>query len=384
MERSAAAEPDTSDLLLGGDGEAQTPDATGATKEPGKETAPSESTQGLLCPRCGSKLVSPDGLGWCPKCGYCRSLAEDGAKIGLATATVAQKTSPLGVLEFYELLAKLPPWLCVLLGGAAGLAVLSLIAHLLLPVDSLARALWSTLELVLGLLALFAAQVWSLIVLAPRDDGLSARDLVLSVRLWGLTFRKLPEMRRQVWVGGWGVAAALCSVLIVGGFSYWYQFYKPKKLADKSLLAAIRDAAQGKEKISSLVESVQDFADKQDLTKQKEDKNKPKPDKRPTVQCAVIGYVVEKDKTLSGLVLATLEGDKLRYAGVVQRGFSPEESKELLQRLAPLVRTTPFLPNVRISAIWVNPEIFCEVHQSGYDEAGHLKDPSFYALLDIK
>jgi len=381
MEQSAAAEPDTPALLLQGNEEAAPAlNAPPLKNETGKETAQAEATRELLCPRCSSRLVNPDSLGWCPKCGYCRSLAEDGAKVRLATEPVMQKTSPLGILEFYELLAKVPRWLWVLMGGAAGLACLSLVAHLLLPADSLGRALWSTLQLVLGLLALLGAQVWSLIVLAPHDDGLGPKDLVLSVRLWGLTFRKLPDMRRQVWLGGWGVAAALCSVLIVGGFSYWYQFYNPKKVADKSLINAIRDA--GKEKANSLAESVEDFASKQDLTKQKEDKDKPKPDKRPTVQCAVIGYVIEKDKTLAGLVVATLNGDKLSYAGVVRRGYSAEDTKELLQRLAPLVRPTPFFPNVRISAIWVNPEVFCEVHQSGFDDQGYLKDPSFKALLD--
>jgi hypothetical protein len=348
------------------------------------EAAPAEAGQESPCPRCGGKLVNPTSLGWCPKCGYCRSLAEDGPKVPLSTESPARQTSPLGVVEFSELLAKLPRWLWITLAGAVGILVVSWAADLVLPVESLPRALWSTLQVVLGLLALLAAQVWALIVLAPHDDLLGPKDIVLSARLWGLICRKLPDMRRQLWVGAWGVAAVLCAVGVVGGFSYWYQFYHPKKLADRSLLSAIRDAADGKEKISTLTESIEDFASKQDLTKKKKDeeKDKPKVDKRPTVHCAVIGYIVGEDKTLSGLVLAALSGERLSYVGVVKRGFTPEASKELLQRLAPLVRPTPYFPNLSLSAIWVKPDVLCEIHQSGYDDQGHLKDPNFGGVLD--
>src|SRR5262249_36150457 len=26
------------------------------------------------CPKCGTKLINPENLGWCRKCGYCRSI----------------------------------------------------------------------------------------------------------------------------------------------------------------------------------------------------------------------------------------------------------------------------------------------------------------------
>ena len=33
----------------------------------------------------------------------------------------------------------------------------------------------------------------------------------------------------------------LAALFIVGGLDYWYQFYKPKKIADKTLIQAARD-----------------------------------------------------------------------------------------------------------------------------------------------
>jgi bifunctional non-homologous end joining protein LigD len=99
------------------------------------------------------------------------------------------------------------------------------------------------------------------------------------------------------------------------------------------------------------------------------------------VQCVVIGYLIDPDKTLAGLVLAALDGEELRYAGIVRRGFTPETSKELLKRLSPLVRPTPLIPELQLSAIWVKPQVFCEVHQSGYDDQAHLLNPKFAGLL---
>jgi hypothetical protein len=338
------------------------------------------------CPRCGGKLMNPEGLGWCPKCGYCRSLEEDAAKVPLVAKPVVHKSSPLGVVEFFDLLAKLPRWMWVLLGGMATVAAVSVAGHFYLPNDSLARALWSSIQLGLGALVIFVAQVWALILIAPKDAHLGPKDVFFSIRLWGLTLRRLPEMRRQVWMGGWGVSLIVCAVCVVGGLSYWTQFYKPKKLAQKNLIAAAAAAAaKAANKNKSLEESIQDFADTQDLTKQKkeDEADKPKADVRPTVQCVIIGYTVE-DKVVSGLVLARLDNDKLKYAGVVQRGFTPQASEDLFKRLAPLVQPEPLFPNLKVPAIWVKPSVFCEVRQSGYDDQGRFKDPSFAGLLTEK
>src|SRR5258708_5777213 len=80
------------------DGQAPAPGVMAPDAE--SEAAPAEAGQESPCPRCGGKLVNPTSLGWCPTCGYCRSLAEDGAKIPLSTEPAARQTSPLGIVEF--------------------------------------------------------------------------------------------------------------------------------------------------------------------------------------------------------------------------------------------------------------------------------------------
>src|SRR5437867_13372344 len=54
-------------------------------------------------PRCGGKLVNPGSLGWCMKCGYCKSLEEESAKKVLPTIAPA-RPSPLGIVECLEVM----------------------------------------------------------------------------------------------------------------------------------------------------------------------------------------------------------------------------------------------------------------------------------------
>jgi len=348
-----------------------------------------EQIDEVPCPRCGAKLINPESLGWCSRCGFCRSLEEDAAKMDSVAPGRAPNPSFLGASEFLDLLGRAPRWLWVLLAGTAAIAMLSLVGNLVLPMASLPRAVWSTVQILLGLLGLFGAQVWALFLIAPDDDKVGAKDAIISGRLWGLTFNRLPETRRQVWLGGWSLAAMLLGVFVVGGLGYWTQFYNPKKVADKGLLQAVAQAAMDKGSDKSLEEAVEDFADSQDLTKKDEEKKKEeerkkeeaKIDRRPTVQCVVIGYMVDADKNLTGLVVATLDGERLQYAGTVQRGFTPEASKEILDRLASLKAPSPLIKGLSMTAVWVKPKLFCEVHQSGADKEGHLLNPAFAALL---
>jgi hypothetical protein len=331
------------------------------------------------CPRCGGKLVDPDSLGWCAKCGYCRSLEAESRTV-LEAAQPARAASPLGAAEFGNLVQRLPRWSWILGAGAIVVVLLSVAANQAMPEECLPRALWGTFELLFGLLCILTAQVWSLFILAPDDDKLGSKDIVFATRLWALTFRRLPEMRRQVWLGGWGASAALSAAFIVGGFSYWYQFYKPKKFAERSLISAVNELAKGKDKARSLEEAVQDMASRADDLL----KGKDRQDTRPVEQCVIIGYNVDNKKDLTELVLAGITGDEVRYVGIVKKGFDAEVSQEIVSKLAKLARPEPLLPGLRISALWVQPEVFCEVHSSGRDPDGLLVNPNFAALLEGK
>jgi ATP dependent DNA ligase C terminal region len=388
MESSVTETSDTVELKAGADNSAPALPAEPVAKKSAPAAPPPPAA--APCPRCGGKLTNPEGLGWCPSCGYCRSLDEGPGKTAVAAAQGPHKPSPFGIVEFFEVLGKLPFWLWVLVGGAATVAAISVAADIVLPDESLARALWSSIQVAAGLFGLLAAQIWAFLLIAPESDHVSAKDLILSARLWSMTCRRLPQTQRQVWLGGWSMATVLSAVFLIGGFTYWYQFYHPKKIADKGLIQAIANAARRNVKDKSLEDSLEEFANSQDLTKKKDekkDKEKVKEDTRPTQDCVIIGYTVEMDRErrkekVSSLALATLISGRLKYAGVVKRGIEPRASDELLARLSRLSQPEPFLPGLKIPAvIWVKPQVYCEVRQSGFDLEGHLVEPNFKDLL---
>src|SRR4051794_28944721 len=82
------------------------------------ETEAAAPADPSLCPRCGGKLTNPDGLGWCPGCGYCRSLEEEKAVAPPPPEPAApRKPSFLGATEFGEAMRHVPRWAWPLLGG---------------------------------------------------------------------------------------------------------------------------------------------------------------------------------------------------------------------------------------------------------------------------
>jgi hypothetical protein len=347
-------------------------------------TAPLQQT--VPCPRCGSKLVSPESLGWCPKCGYCRSLEEDAAKVALIKPPV-HKPSPLGAVEFVEALRKVPFWVWVIAGGAAAVALSALVANLVLPAgENFPRALISSIFTALGLFGLWLARAWALILIAPTDDSVGMKDLFLPSKLWIIAFRRLPETKKPIGLLCWSMALSICASSIIGGMMFWTSYYQPKKLANKNLMASVMGAMQGEGKEESLEEAIRDFASSQDLTKGKGDKklvedDPTKPDTRPTMQCVVLGYRLTKKKELTGLVLASDFNGRLKYIGLVETGWTKEQAAELLQRLEPLQQERPLIAGLGLIANWVQPKVFCEVHQSGLSDQGRLIKPRFGNLL---
>src|SRR5262245_18272373 len=150
------------------------PSATATAIDPSPagaaETPPAVAAEALpiagpvLCPKCHNKLVDAVGLGWCAKCGYCRSLEEDSAK--LAVRPVARKTSTGGAGDLVRLVRHVPPWAWLLLGGMALFAAASLLPGRYLAPNSFERAVWCTAQIAVGLVLILAAQFWALLRLA--------------------------------------------------------------------------------------------------------------------------------------------------------------------------------------------------------------------------
>ena len=191
-----------------------------ATTPAPTQGAASERPLRTACPRCETKLVDPAGLSLCPKCGWCRSLAET----RLWSAEPVQTKRPpsrLGGREFLELIWKSPCWLWILAGGLVVVGAVTAAADAVLPPEGLVRALWTTGQIAVGLLFVLGAQAWALILFAPKDDKLGAKDLFLSGRLWGLILKRLPATQWQVGFAVWGLTLAVSGAAWVGGLSYY-------------------------------------------------------------------------------------------------------------------------------------------------------------------
>src|SRR5258708_5443590 len=120
---------------------------------PPKDPATAEA----LCPRCKTPLADPGGLGWCLACGYCRTLAEDCARLPLDRPAVkaAPSRSPLRTTPRQS-----PLWAIVLFAGIALLAVGCYAASRHYPLTPLQRAAWAAIQILAGLALMFAGQCY--------------------------------------------------------------------------------------------------------------------------------------------------------------------------------------------------------------------------------
>jgi ATP-dependent DNA ligase len=99
-------------------------------------------------------------------------------------------------------------------------------------------------------------------------------------------------------------------------------------------------------------------------------------------QCVVIGYQSD-GKSVTGLVVATMDGDRLKLAGVVQEGIGAELGKDLMSRLSRLARDEPLIPGLKIKGtVWVKPGVFCDVSHAGADKQGQFEAAKFKKLMD--
>jgi hypothetical protein len=369
----------------------------GSSYNPALEAAPGSGADSrevdVPCPRCGAKLIDPNSLGWCMKCGYCKSIEEEAQHV---PPPKAQTHSALGVLEFFQMLGKIPGWGWVLISGCLVVLSVSLTANHYLLLESFERALWQAIQIGVGALFVLVGRIWAIMLVTSEEESIGVMDVFFSWHLWKLTIRRLPLTRRPVWIGAWGLTAIICAQSIIGGHEYWYQYYQPKKYARKNLVDIVKAmAAQAEgEETESLEDAIKKFSDPDKLPLKKKGKED-NVDRRPTKECVIIGYLLTDDtEDLAALLVATDGEHGLVFAGIVTMGWTPTMKQNLFKMFATRVRSQPPLPGVTTSAawlrrglqfqeriIWVKPDIFCEVHQSGWDDDGLLMQPNFKGFL---
>ncbi len=108
------------------------------------------------------------------------------------------------------------------------------------------------------------------------------------------------------------------------------------------------------------------------------------------------GYTKNDDssKSFSSLLLGVFENGKLIYTGKVGTGFNDKQQLEMLEQFKPYItQSPPFdeLPDINkpsrfrpkplhASAVWMKPELVCEVSFTEMTTAGIMRHPSFEAM----
>lgn len=108
------------------------------------------------------------------------------------------------------------------------------------------------------------------------------------------------------------------------------------------------------------------------------------------------GYTKNNDssKLFSSLLLGVFENDKLIYTGKAGTGFNHAQQKEMLKQFKPyIIKTSPFAEEPDInkpsrfrpdpphaSAVWLKPELVCEVNFTEMTTDGLMRHSSFEAM----
>lgn len=188
------------------------------------------------CPKCGKPLTDAAGLGWCPACGYCRSLEEapKGEKKETPLSPLMEPSTPAKQLSEREI----PLWVLGLVLGMAFLAGVSYYAGKQLTALPFERALWTSLQIAGGIGILFLGQFVALVRIAPEDGKLGFKDAIIPFRLYGLIFKRLPQTRFSVWTLGWGLTAIVAALVFIGGLGHWFTYIKSNKDRNNTVGAA--------------------------------------------------------------------------------------------------------------------------------------------------
>jgi bifunctional non-homologous end joining protein LigD len=97
----------------------------------------------------------------------------------------------------------------------------------------------------------------------------------------------------------------------------------------------------------------------------------------------ICGFTTGERDYFSSLVLGLYNNGKLVYVGNVGTGFDQSLLESIYRRIEPLTTTqSPFAetPQMLREAIWVRPEVVCEVKFASWTEDGRLRAPVFLGL----
>jgi hypothetical protein len=357
-----------------------------STLEPDEELdTPSADWAGPRCEKCDAPLKS-HVVTICRRCGWYASLGtfvelDPNWETDTETAEPAANAPQKSHLRVW--LDLLPRWSWVIIASILAVVLESIVARLATPADSWLRTAWSLGQLTAGFLIAVGCHVFNFLVCAADDADFGVLDLFLKpLKLWIRAAQNLPN---RLWVtnsAACGLAAALMSVVVIGGIPYdrlWdWGFQEPVK---QNLMGAVMDRAKeldSRNGADNLEDAVGDFAGSQNVDLNADSKKPPKP--RSKADCVILGYQVDRDGRLDALFLGTAHREKLIYIGRVTPNLPDDELHTLLNSLEAIKSTKPFIP-MEADATWVQPQYACRITFGERLKGGRLRDLQWDTML---
>lgn len=354
----------------------------------GMSTATVETKKGTEegpgCPKCGN-LDSWGTASWCPKCGYYPRL---GTCVD-EKATPVEEPAPEPAKSWTERVRRIPRWGVALALGVIAVFIFSLVGRIATPPKSVPRSLWGTLQLIIGFLLFAVMHGWAFFGSLMKEGG-GMLDFVLHpLDIWRPVFQNLPRSAKRIWLGSWGLAAAIFAVTIIGGIRYsvLYEDWGFKKRAKSNLVQSIKDAvvAAAEEEQKAVEKAIDEMAGEgEEETKEGEDAKKNEDGHevdRLQSDCVIVGFNLDKEEgRVKEVLLATLMDGQLKYVGIVSKDIPPEIEKQLRKQLPGLTREKAVV-KCNHTATWVSPKLICKVSFKTWSDSKQMQEPAMKELM---
>jgi hypothetical protein len=203
------------------------------------------------------------------------------------------------------------------------------------------------------------------------------------LKLWARAIQNLPLRLWAANAATSGLAAALLSVLVIGGIPYdrlwdWGVKQPPKQDLMGAVMDRVKKLDNG-EGSGDLEKSIGDFAgSKGDELKEKPKTALPRP--RENSDCVILGYLLDGEGRLSTLLLGAVHGGQLVYAGSVAPKLPADEMKSLAESLKLIESKRPII-RIEYEATWVQPKYTCRVSFGQRAKNGLLREIEWNKLL---
>lgn len=360
------------------------PSTTCAPSRPATEPAPQgpHGTATGGCPNCGS-LESWGHTSWCPKCGFYPRL---GISLGPALDVVEDvHDAPDGALDVWR---RMPGWGRVLVVGVFAIFAASVAVRLQTHSTSSLRNTWAAVQLGLGVALFCVVHGVAMVRATAKLDTFGFVDAVIHpVETWKPTISELPARAARVWTAAWGLTAALCAVVIIGGIRYsrlvedWGVRHQANSEIRSKVSESALQKAIGKGLLSEDFEKAAEKRGEQEARAAAEAAKKGIDLELRSADCVVIGYKLDPhDGSVSELLLASLVEGELQYVGSVSDGIPLSVRRELAMRLKSVTRDRPFV-NCPASGTWVKPVISCKTNFKSWTPDKMFDGATFTELL---